>query len=280
MTDLREPSQHQLERGGIEQEIQKRALRSSALSGWWRVAIPLASVVVFVTAWHLFATYDDLPSVILPSPAQVWDALVEFRTILLSATWQTLSAVLLGFGLSVVFGVVLAMGLAYSRKINAGLYPSLVAFHAVPKAALAPLLLIWFGFGMEAKVAVAFLTALFPITVATTSGLRSVSPELHDLAKSLHASRMRTFLKIDLPHALPFVFAGLRVGMSLALVGVIVGEFVVSDSGLAVLLQRASVQFQAPLAFAAMVVLSVLSVLLFGAVVFLERLVMPWTRDS
>lgn len=260
--------------------LDERLIRAPAASIWLRAGVPALSAVAFFAAWQLLATYDNLPSVILPSPWQVWEALVEFKSVLVTATWTTLSAVVIGFGLSFIVGVVLAMGLSYSKVINAGLYPSLVAFHAVPKAALAPLLLIWFGFGLETKVVVAFLTALFPITVATTSGLRSVSPELHDLAKSLHASRFRTFWKIDFPNALPFVFAGLRVGIALALVGVIVGEFVVADAGLAVLLERASVQFEAPLAFAAMVTLSLLSVVLFGAIVIVERLAMPWRKGK
>lgn len=260
----------------LEDDPQQPGLRPPKTSTLIRIGAPLALAVVVIAAWHLMATYDDLPNVVLPAPKEVWDAFFEFRGVLFGQMWATVSAALLGFALAAVFAVVLAMALSYSRLLNASLYPGLVAFHAIPKAALAPLLLIYFGFGIETKVIVGFLTAVFPITVATTAGLRSVSGELHDLARSLHASRLRTFWKIDFPHALPFFFSGLRVGIALALVGVVVGEFVVSDRGLAVMLERASAQFQAPLAFAAMGLLSLLSLTLFGLIVLLERVAVPY----
>jgi NitT/TauT family transport system permease protein len=151
--------------------------------------------------------------------------------------------------------------------------------NAVPKIAIAPLLLIWLGFGIASKVVVAFLISFFPIVIQTGVGLRTVEPELHDLARSLHATWFRTFRKIDLPHALPDLFAGLKVGVTLAVTGAIVGEFLSADKGLGFLLQSAVSQQITELAFAVVFVIAATSIGLFAVVAAMERILVPWSRE-
>ena len=182
----------------------------------------------------------------------------------------------MGFGLAVVIGIPLAVCVANSRMLNLALYPILVAMQSVPKVAIAPIILVWFGLGMESKLAIAFLVAFFPIVVDTATGLRSTPAGLLELARSLRASPLQVFAKVQFPAALPFIFSGAKVAVTLAVIGAVIGEFVGSVGGLGNLLLTANSQLDSPLAWAALVWLSVLGVLLFAAVALAERLLMPW----
>jgi len=187
-------------------------------------------------------------------------------------TWATLG----GFGLSILFGIPMALLIAYSRTIESFVYPLLVFSQSVPKIAVAPLFVVWFGFGIIPKVIAAFLLGFFPIVVSTVMGFKSVEPEMIDLARSMKASRLQTFMRISLPQAMPAIFSGLKVSVTLAVVGAVVGEFVGSNSGIGYVLQIANGNFDLPLMFAALVVLSMIGVVLFVAIDLLERVMIPW----
>jgi NitT/TauT family transport system permease protein len=159
-------------------------------------------------------------------------------------------------------------------------YPLLVASQSIPKIAIAPILLVWFGTGIQSKLAMAFVIAFFPVVVDTATGLRATSPELLELARSLQCSRLQTFLKIQLPSALPFIFSGAKIAVTLAVIGAVIGEFIGSNEGLGNLLLAANSQLDAPLVWASLVVLSLLGMVLYGAVVLAEKLLMPWADDA
>ena len=188
----------------------------------------------------------------------------------------TLYATLGGFVLSALVGVPIAMWIAYSRLVESFVYPLLVFSQSVPKVAIAPLFVVWFGFGVIPKVIAAFLLGFFPIVVSTVMGFKSVETDMFDLARSMGASRLQTFFKISLPQALPAIFSGLKVSVTLAVVGAVVGEFVGSNSGLGYVLQKANGTFDLPLMFAALVILSMIGVLLFLVLELIERWVLPW----
>ena len=160
--------------------------------------------------------------------------------------------------------------------LNLTLYPILVATQSVPKVAIAPIILVWFGLGIESKLAIAFLVAFFPIVVDTATGLQSTPAGLLELARSLRASPLQVFAKVQFPAALPFIFSGAKVAVTLAVIGAVIGEFVGSMSGLGNLLLTANSQLDSALAWAALVWLSILGILLFAAVALAERLLMPW----
>ena len=195
---------------------------------------------------------------------------------LLGESWNTTLATLGGFGLTILIGIPMAMVIAYSRVVESYVYPLLVFSQSIPKVAIAPLFVVWFGFGILPKVISAFLLGFFPVVVSTVMGFKSVEPDMLDLARSMGASRLQTFFKISLPQALPAIFSGLKVSVTLAVVGAVVGEFVGSNSGIGYVLQVANGNFDLPLMFAALVVLSSIGVVLFVAVDLVERVMIPW----
>jgi len=188
----------------------------------------------------------------------------------------TLYATLGGFVLSALVGVPIAMWIAYSRLVESFVYPLLVFSQSVPKVAIAPLFVVWFGFGVIPKVIAAFLLGFFPVIVATVQGFKSIEPDVIDLARSMGANPLKVFLKFRLPQAMPAIFSGLKVSVTLAVVGAVVGEFVGSNSGLGYVLQKANGTFDLPLMFAALVILSMIGVLLFLVLELIERWVLPW----
>ena len=237
---------------------------------------PLLLAVIIVVAWQLATSVFGLPTYLVPEPLKVLKELVAQWPRLLSESMVTTAAALGGFALSVVVGLLLAVLIVYSKTIESYLYPLLVFSQSVPKIAVAPLFVVWFGFGIFPKVVSAFLLAVFPVVVSTVTGLRSVEPEMIDLARSSRAGRLRTFWYVLLPHSLPHIFSGMKVAITLAVVGAVVGEFVGANSGIGYLLQVANGNFDLPLMFAALVVLSSIGVLLFALIDLAERLIVPW----
>jgi NitT/TauT family transport system permease protein len=183
---------------------------------------------------------------------------------------------LIGFGLAVVLGLVLAVGIVYSILLERTLYTWLVILNSVPKVALAPVFVMWMGVGIEPKIAIAVMIAIFSIFIDTVLGLRSVDPDMLNLAKASRASASQVLLKIRLPNALPSLFAGMKVGIAFALVGAIVGEFVAGEVGLGAVILQAQGSFDTAQAFAAITILALMGTVLFYIVEFTERLVLPW----
>ena len=239
----------------------------------WR---PLWLVLLLIVLWDLAIRLFKVPPYLIPNPWSVARQLVVEWPMLLRESLPTLYATLGGFGLSALIGVPLAMWIAYSRVVESFVYPLLVFSQSIPKVAIAPLFVVWFGFGLVPKVIAAFLLGFFPVVVSTVQGFKSVEGDVIDLARSMGASPFKIFLKFRLPHAMPSIFSGLKVSVTLAVVGAVVGEFVGSNSGLGYVLQKANGTFDLPLMFAALVLLSMIGVLLFLVIEGVERWLMPW----
>jgi len=246
-----------------------RWLTSSALRPLWL----LLSLVVL---WDLVIRLFKIPPYLIPTPWSVAHQLGAEWPMLWRETLPTLYATLGGFALSALIGVPIAMWIAYSRLVESFVYPLLVFSQSVPKVAIAPLFVVWFGFGIVPKVIAAFLLGFFPVVVSTVQGFKSVEADVIDLARSMGASPFKVFLKFRLPTALPSIFSGLKVSVTLAVVGAVVGEFVGSNSGIGYVLQKANGTFDLPLMFAALVILSLVGVLLFLVVELIERWLLPW----
>ena len=243
-----------------------------------RSVYPLFGVVAVIAAWQAYTSTTGISPLVLPSPLEIASVSIERYDLLLQQTWPTLIETVLGFGLALVIGVPLAVCVANSRLFNLVLYPILVATQSIPKVAIAPIILVWFGLGISSKLALAFLVAFFPIVVDTATGLQATPPGLLDLAHALCASRRQVFFKVQMPAALPFIFAGSKVAITLAVIGAVIGEFVGSVTGLGNLVMAANAQLDGPLAWAALIWLSVLGILLFALVALAERLMMPWEQ--
>ena len=242
-------------------------------------AITALILLVMLVGWHVVVAAFRLPDFLLPSPVAVFREFVAWPGLLAFHTWVTLLESLLGLAAAVAAGVPLAIAVVYSRTLSATLYPILVLLQSVPKAALAPLFLVWVGIGMSSKVLVAMLVAFFPIVIDTATGLRAVEPEMLELTRSLRATPMQVFLQVRLPYATPYFFSGLKVAVTLAVIGAVIGEFVGSDNqGLGFFINQESAQGHAARAFASVVILALMGIVLFGAVALAERMLMPWRR--
>jgi NitT/TauT family transport system permease protein len=243
-----------------------------------RSIYPLIGIVGLLGLWQGYTSLSGISQIVLPSPLDIALVSIKQYNLLLQQTWPTLIETVLGFGLALLIGVPLAVCVANSRLLNLALYPILVATQSIPKVAIAPIILVWFGLGINSKLALAFLVAFFPVVVDTATGLHATPSGLLELARSLRASRLQVFMKVQMPAALPFVFAGAKVAITLAVIGAVIGEFVGSVAGLGNLVLSANSQLEGPLAWAALLWLSVLGILLFSVVALAERLLMPWTR--
>ena len=248
-------------------------IRRRLLTEYVVPAVTLAGVLL---AWEAATRALRIPRFIMPAPSAILAEGWEWRYRFIGHTWVTLYETLGGFALSMVVGVPLAVLIVYSPTLKSALYPLIVLAQSVPKIAIAPVLLLVLGHGEIPKVIVAFLVAFFPVVVDTATGLGATPPELLDLSRSYRASAFKTFLKVRLPMAMPFVFAGAKVAITLSVIGAVVGEFVGSDQGLGYLILSATSYWKTELAFSAMILLSVMAIVLFGAVSLVERLVCPW----
>jgi NitT/TauT family transport system permease protein len=245
-----------------------------------RFLYPLAGAAIIALIWHYYVVLMQVPIVVLPTPLQVLKAMIGEARILTEEGWVTALECIYGFALSMIIGIPMAVTMTYSRLANQMFYPLLVASQSIPKVAVAPILLVWFGTGIKSKLAMAFVIAFFPVVVDTATGLRSTSPELLELARSLQCTRLQTFFKIQLPSALPSIFSGAKIAVTLSVIGAVIGEFIGSNEGLGNLLLTANSQLNTPLVWASLIVLSVLGMALYGIVVLTEKLLMPWAVDS
>jgi len=241
-----------------------------------RVLLPVAGLALLIAIWHLYVVAFDVPKAVLPKPAEVLDATIANWRLVVSEGWITLLESLYGFVLAFALGVPLAVAIAGSRTLNLMFYPLLIATQSLPKVALAPLILVWLGIGMESKLAIAWLVAFFPIVVDTATGLRNTPAEFLDLATAVRASAFQTFWKIRFPAALPFVISGSKVAITLAVIGAVIGEFIGSNEGLGNLLLVANSQVNIPLAFACLIGLAVIGIGLYAAVAAVELALKPW----
>lgn len=243
------------------------------------VLVPSA-LALFLLLWELLVRWRQYPAFFLPSPHRVWTrflALAADGTLALH-TRVTLSEIFGGLALGLAVATVIGYGLAKSPLLERILSPYIIASQAVPIVALAPLLVVWFGFGALSKILVCALTVFFPALVNTMVGIRSVDPDLRALMRSLQASRWQTFLKLEVPASLPVLFGGLKVSVTLAVIGAVVGEFVGADRGLGYLVNLARGILDTPMLFVALFTLVAIALILYTLVVVLEWSVLRWRR--
>lgn len=248
----------------------------NTLMGESRIRDVMLVLVASIVIWEAAVAIFQPPIIFLPPPSAIWTEFMSSPGIFLKHMGYTLSTTAVAFALSVILGVILAVGIVQSKFLERTVYTLLVALNSVPKVALAPLFVIWLGVGVAPKLAVAIMLAIFPIVIDTVLGLRSVEPDMISLAKTSKASRLQILLKIRFPNALPSVFAGMKVAISFALVGAIVGEFVAGGNGLGFLVLVAQGQFDTTRVFVSLVLLGLMGTVLFYAVDFLERMLLPW----
>ncbi|HUX19867.1 MAG TPA: ABC transporter permease [Spirochaetia bacterium] len=243
---------------------------------------PLALVALLVI-WQGAVMIFRIPDFILPSPLSAISHLVLPQT---KANyrwhiqiWTTLSEVLISFGVTAVLGVLIAVVVSWSRTIRNVAMPAFIFINSLPIIAIAPIILLWFGYGIGTNVLIAFLVSFFPVVINSTKGMSEVDNDLIDLVRYLHASKWQIFLKIRFPNSLPYVFTGLKISSTMCVVGAIVGEFIASDRGLGFIIINSQYTMDTPPIFSALIVVSLIGVGLFWVVQGIERLVMPWNRQ-
>ncbi|HEV2895506.1 MAG TPA: ABC transporter permease [Actinomycetota bacterium] len=252
--------------------------RQARLAG--RVLPPLVFSLVVLGAWQAYTELADISPLLLPSPGAVAVSVVDNAALFARNAVVTLQEILLGFVLGAAAGVALAVLLTYSRLAERAVYPWLVASQMVPIVAVAPILVVWFGFTIVPKVVVVALVCFFPVVVNTTDGLKSVDPEMVRLMRTLGMSRLRIMRSVRVPSALPYVFSGLKVAMALSVIGAVFGEWVGSSEGLGYLMLALNNQLATTELFGAVLVLSLMGISLFFLVGLVERLVIPWHHES
>ena len=240
---------------------------------------PLVAAVAVLGLWWWAVDAFRVRPFFLPSPPDILAAYRREPEYLLDELGSTLTVTTAGFVIAAVAGIVIAIALTTWRAVEHALLPLLVALNAVPKVAVAPLLVVWLGFGAPPKIVLVVLISFFPIVLASAAGLTATPSELTELSRSLAASRWQTYAKVRLPWALPQIFVGLKVAVSLAVIGAVVAEIGNPDRGLGAVIVLSSASADTPLAFAAIALLALTSVTLFYTIALLERLLLPWARD-
>ena len=243
-----------------------------------RVLRIVAFYVAALFLWEGLVRSLHVPVWLFPAPSHIIDVIAEKNSVMLFHTLVTLEETLLGFAFALGLGIVCAVGIVHFPVLRDTLYPSLIMFNSFPKIAIAPLFVIWIGVGIESKIANAFLVALFPIVINGIMGLTDIDPELLELVRAMSKSRWVLFWKIRLPHSLPFLFAGCKIAISLAVIGAIVGEFISGRAGLGYLVLSANAYFNTAMAFTALFYLVLMSLALYGMVILAEKFMLPWHR--
>lgn len=240
------------------------------------VALPLLSAAIGLAVWEGIVWIFNTPNYLLPAPSLIAEVTYAKRDLLMHEFGFTAFASSVGFAIALVGGVAIGVAITASRTVDHMLYPWLVISHAIPKVVVAPLLIVWLGFGMQTEILVVVVFTCFPIIVNTVTGLKSVDPELLQLVRSMGAGRLNTMWKIRIPGALPSIFSAIKISATLAPVGAVVGEFVASNNGLGYLLIQAVGNLETPLAFAAVVEISIFGIAVWYLAVLVERLAIPW----
>lgn len=230
--------------------------------------------------WEGAVRVLNIPTFFLPPPTAVAQAFVDYAAPIARNSWITLETTMIGFGMAVAFGMLLGLLVGWSRAIYAGLYPLMIGFNAIPKVAVVPILVLWFGIGFIPAVLTAFLISFFPIVVNVATGLATIEPELEDVLKALGASKLDIMRKVGIPRTLPYFFGSLKVAITLAFVGSVISESVASNYGIGNLMLQAQAQFQVPLIFAGLVVLAIEGIAMYAAMAFLEKRMTGWAQRS
>ncbi len=242
----------------------------------WPIGIGVAGLLL----WEVAVRELDIRSIILPPPSEVFVAMLWRRELLLTHLWPSLYLTVLGFALSVVGGILVAALITYSSIIRKGFYPIIVVSQVVPKIAIAPLFIVWFGTGTMSSLLLAVLITFFPMTINSALGFQSIDEDMHRMARALMGSNWQIFWKIRMPHALPYIFGGMKISITLAIIGVIVSEFVASQEGIGYLIKLAGGLLDTPLMMAAIMVLSISGLALYGLIALAEHHLIYWQTSD
>jgi NitT/TauT family transport system permease protein len=241
-----------------------------------RVVSPAVFVIALFVVWEAVCKALDVPLTILPAPSDVFGALWQYRKPIWDNSFVTLWTTLAGFAIATVFGLLLGIAVGWHRALYAGIYPVLIGFNSIPKVAVVPVLILWFGLGEIPAVLTAFLISFFPIVVNVATGLATTEPELEDVLRALGATKLDIMRKVGIPRSLPYFFGSLKVAITLAFVGAVVSETVGANKGIGKLMLDAQAAFQVPIVFAGLLVLAVLGILLYAATAAVEARFTGW----
>ena len=241
-----------------------------------RRILPVLVIVGFFLLWEAVVRLFQIQSFVLPAPTAILASMVEWHQVILLAAWQTFLTTIIGFAIAVVFGLAIGTAIGSSPVLYDAFYPALIGFNSIPKVAVVPILVIWFGIGMVPAIITAFLISFFPIMVNVATGIATVEPELRDVLRALGAKQHQVVLKVGLPRAMPYFFASLKIAISVAFVGSILAETVASDSGIGHLMLVASSRFEVPLAFAGLMMTAAMGILLYLVAVAIEQRMTGW----
>ena len=240
------------------------------------VLAPLLFTIALLVLWEIACRVFSLPATVLPTPINIAKAMVQYWPAIWQNGLQTLMTTLLGFGLAIVFGLALGIGIGWSRLIYGALYPVMIAFNAIPKVAVVPILIIWFGIGTIPAILTAFLISFFPIVVNVATGLATTEPELQDVLRALGASKFDIVRKVGIPRSMPYFFGSLKVAITLAFVGSVVSETIGANSGLGQMMLAAQAGFNVELVFAGVMALAILGIALYAITALIEKRFTGW----
>ena len=240
------------------------------------ILAPLLFTIVLLVLWEIACRVFSLPTTVLPPPTLIAKAMVQYWPAIWENSLQTLMTTLLGFALAIVFGLVLGVGIGWSKMIYGALYPVMIAFNAIPKVAVVPILIIWFGIGTIPAILTAFLISFFPIVVNVATGLATTEPELQDVLRALGASKLDVVMKVGIPRSMPYFFGSLKVAITLAFVGSVVSETIGANSGLGQMMLAAQAGFNVELVFGGVMALAILGIALYAITALVERRFTGW----
>ena len=252
---------------------------SASKINWIKLAPWLYTAGLFIV-WELAVLIFAIPQFILPAPTRILEAIIQFWPAIWKNSLQTLYTTTVGFILAVVFGLGLGIAIGWSRFIYAGLYPLMIGFNAIPKVAVVPILVIWFGIGTVPAVLTAFLIAFFPIVVNVATGLATIEPEMEDVLRALGAKKMDIMLKVGIPRSMPYFFGSLKIAITLAVVGSVSAETVAANSGLGHMMLAAQSQFNVPLVWAGLIMLAIEGIIMYAVMAWVEMRMTGWAHRS
>ena len=242
--------------------------------------LPLITLLALLLVWEVGCTLFGVPEFVLPRPSRIAVTLIDSFGPIWTHAQHTLLTTLAGFAMAVVFGVVLGVAVGSSRMVYQAIYPLLIGFNSVPKVALVPVMVVWFGIGTVPAVLTAFLLSFFPVAVNVATGLATLEPELEDVLRSLGASQKDIIVKVGLPRSMPYFFASLKVAITLAFVGSVIAETLASNIGIGTLVEQASANFRMPLVFAGLAVVAVMGIVMYAIFAGIERRMTGWATRS
>ena len=241
---------------------------------------PWLLLVVVIALWQAICTVFNVSEFVFPSPARIWEQLIEFRGVIAAHAWRTYWVTMAGFGLAIVVGVLLGFLIGSSRLAYTAVYPLMTAFNALPKAAFVLVLVVWFGIGIGPAILTAFLISFFPIMVNIATGLATLEPELEDVLRVLGAKRWDVLIKVGLPRSMPYFYGSLKVAITLAFVGTTVSEMTAANEGIGYLLISAGSAMQMGLAFAGLVVVGAMAMLMYELFSYVEKNTTAWAHRN